>query len=55
MNINILLISIPLQSTEKLYTYPFNFGFIELLNVKSFEIFPKHNGYGFISKSFALN
>ena len=23
--------------------------------VKSFEILPKHNGYGFISESFALN
>ena len=26
-----------------------------LLPVKSFEIFPKHNGYGFVSEPFALN
>ena len=26
-----------------------------LLAVKPFEIFPKHNGYGFISEFFALN
>ena len=26
-----------------------------LLDVKSFEILPKHNEYGFISESFTLN
>ena len=26
-----------------------------LLAVKSFEIFPKHNGYGFVSEPYALN
>ena len=25
------------------------------MTVKYFEIFPKHNGYGFISESFTLN
>ena len=29
--------------------------FFMLLAVKSFEIFPKHNGYDFIAESFALN
>ena len=29
--------------------------FFMLLAVKSFEIFPKHNGHGFIPDFFALN
>ena len=40
---------------EKLWTYPFNPVFIILLTENSFEVSPKHNGYGFISESFALN
>ena len=41
--------------TEKLYTYPLNtVFFFMLLTVESFEIFPKHNGYDFISDCFEL-
>ena len=29
--------------------------FFKLLTAKSFEVFPKRNGYGFISELFALN
>ena len=29
--------------------------FFLLLTVKPLETFPKHNGYGFISETFALN
>ena len=36
-------------------TYPFNPVFLMLSVVDSFEILHKHNGYGFISKSFTLN
>ena len=51
----IKLILIILLSTEKSCTYPVNLVFFMLLAVKSLEIFPKHNNYGFISESFALN
>ena len=36
-------------------TYPLNPVFFVLSIVKCFKILPKHNGYGFISESFALN
>ena len=39
----------------KTCVYPFNPVFFMLLILKSFEILPKHNGYGFIFESFALN
>ena len=40
---------------RKICTYLFNPFFFVLLIVKSFEMLPKHNGYGFISESFASN
>ena len=40
---------------ETLWTYPFNPVFIMLLTAKSFEIFPKSNGYSFIAEPFAFN
>ena len=33
--------------TKKSYTYPFNPVSIMSLNIKSFEVCPKHNGYDF--------
>ena len=51
----IKLILIILLSAKKSCTYPVNLVFFMLLAVKSLEIFPKHNSYGFISESFALN
>ena len=39
----------------KPFTTPFNPVFFMLTIVKSFEVLPKHNGYGFIFESFALN
>ena len=50
-----LLVSKVLQSTEKLYTHPFNPVFFMLLAEKSPEIFPKCKRYFYILKSFALN
>ena len=47
-----MLVLTALQLTYKNCTLPF---FFLLLIVKLFEILPKHNGYGFISESFALN
>ena len=53
--ISMLLVSKVLQSTEKLYTHPFNPVFFMLLAEKSPEIFPKCKRYFYILKSFALN
>ena len=50
-----LVVSVILSSTEKSSTNPFNAAFFMLSAVKSFEIFLKHNGYGFISEFFALD
>ena len=43
------------MSQNQSFTFPFNPDFIMLLIVKSFDILPKHSGYGSISESFALN
>ena len=50
----ILLVSIALQKTEKIFILLFNHVFFILLSVKSFEILPRYNRYGFISGSFDL-
>ena len=49
----ISLVSIIL--TEKAFIYPFNLVFFMLSIVKSLEILCKHNDYGCIFESFALN
>ena len=40
-------------SIEKSYTYPLNSALFMFSTAKAFEMIPKHNGYGFICKSFA--
>ena len=40
---------------KKSYTNPFNPGLFMLSTATFFEIFSKHNGYGFISASFGMN
>ena len=47
--------SILLKSAKSPFTYPFSPVFFMLSTVRSFGIFPRHNGYGFISESFPLN
>ena len=47
--------SIALQSTLRSQTYPFNPVFFIWSTDQSFEMFPKHKGYAFISESFALS
>ena len=37
----------------KPYMYPFDPFYV--IDFKSFAIFPKYNGFGFVSESFALN
>ena len=53
MNINDITEINNIIINRKSYTYPFNC-FSMLLAVKYFEIFPKRNRSGFISKSFDL-
>ena len=53
-NINrIIDISITYYITYQ-YTFPFNQVFFKFPTEKSFEVFLKRNGYGFISESLAL-
>ena len=50
MNIgNITNIKSPITN-KKLYTQTFHPVFFVLLTKKYFEVFPKHNGFGFISE-----
>ena len=54
-NDNITSINNTIINRKIIAIYPFNSVFFMLLAVKLFGIFPKHNGYGFISEFFALN
>ena len=55
MNINNITTINNIIINRKIVHVIFNPVFFILLAVKSFEIFPKHNGYGFISESFAFS
>ena len=44
-----------IKINRKFVEYPLNPLFFMLIAAKYFKIFPKHNGYFFILKSFALN
>ena len=51
---NITNINNPITN-NKIVEFSIQPSFFHVIGCKSFEIFPKHNGYDFVSESFALN